>query len=120
VWILDRPNTVGGPVEGLMLNARCESSVGSGAMPMRHGLTLGELARWFVETLHLDVFFPLEVRSIAADDAWLSPFGKLHSLTARDFAPLYPRWSEAMNVRRMLDPAGRLLNPYFKRLLDND
>ena len=47
-------------------------------------------------------------------------WGKLHSLVARDLAPLYPRWSEAMKVRRMLDPAGRLLNPYLKRLLDND
>jgi uncharacterized protein YbbC (DUF1343 family) len=32
-----------------------ESFVGSGALPMRHGLTLGELARWFVATLNLDV-----------------------------------------------------------------
>ena len=43
------------PVEGLMLRTGGESFVGAAAMPMRHGLTLGELARWFVETLHLDV-----------------------------------------------------------------
>jgi uncharacterized protein YbbC (DUF1343 family) len=55
VWVLDRPNPVGRPVEGLMLRPGCESFVGAGAMPMRHGLTLGELARWFVKTLHLDV-----------------------------------------------------------------
>jgi uncharacterized protein YbbC (DUF1343 family) len=55
VWVLDRPNPVGRPVEGLMLRPDCESFVGAGAMPMRHGLTLGELARWFVKTLHLDV-----------------------------------------------------------------
>jgi uncharacterized protein YbbC (DUF1343 family) len=55
VWVLDRPNPVGRPVEGLMLRAGCESFVGAGAMPMRHGLTLGELAQWFVATLHLDV-----------------------------------------------------------------
>ena len=48
VWVLDRPNPVGRPVEGLMLRAGCESFVGAGAMPMRHGLTLGELARWFM------------------------------------------------------------------------
>ena len=46
VWILDRPNPLGRPVEGLTLRAGCESFVGAGAMPMRHGLTLGELARW--------------------------------------------------------------------------
>jgi uncharacterized protein YbbC (DUF1343 family) len=55
VWVLDRPNPVGRPVEGLMLRPGCESFVGAGAMPMRHGLTLGELARWFVRTLRLDV-----------------------------------------------------------------
>src|SRR5947209_7632130 len=55
VWILDRPNPVGRPVEGLTLRPGCESFVGAGAMPMRHGLTLGELARWFVSTLRLDL-----------------------------------------------------------------
>ena len=108
-----------------------------------------------IESQRPDVFFPIEVRSIAADDAWLSPFhdrasgsiavhahykddyrflyelvepilrrhggrphwGKLHSLTARELAPLYPHWEEAMEVRRMLDPDGRLLNPYLRRLL---
>ena len=55
VWILDRPNPAGRPVEGLTLRAGWESFVGAGAMPMRHGLTMGELARWFVATLKLDV-----------------------------------------------------------------
>ncbi len=55
VWVLDRPNPVGRPVEGLTLRPGCESFVGAGAMPMRHGLTLGEMARWFVSTLRLDV-----------------------------------------------------------------
>jgi uncharacterized protein YbbC (DUF1343 family) len=55
VWILDRPNPVGRPVEGLTLRPGCESFVGAAAIPMRHGLTLGELAGWFVQTLRLDV-----------------------------------------------------------------
>jgi len=55
VWVLDRPNPVGRPVEGLNLRAGWESFVGAGALPMRHGLTLGELALWFVQTLRLDV-----------------------------------------------------------------
>ncbi len=55
VWVLDRPNPVGRPVEGLTLAAGWESFVGAGPLPMRHGLTLGELARWFVRTLRLDV-----------------------------------------------------------------
>jgi uncharacterized protein YbbC (DUF1343 family) len=55
VWILDRPNPAGRPVEGLTLRAGWESFVGAGALPMRHGLTMGEIARWFVATLRLDV-----------------------------------------------------------------
>ncbi|MDW8324046.1 MAG: DUF1343 domain-containing protein [Burkholderiales bacterium] len=55
VWVLDRPNPVGRPVEGLALRAGWESFVGAGPMPMRHGLTLGELGLWFVRRFRLDV-----------------------------------------------------------------
>jgi uncharacterized protein YbbC (DUF1343 family) len=55
VWVLDRPNPIGRPVEGLGLRPGWESFVGAGPLPMRHGLTLGELAGWFVKTLRLDV-----------------------------------------------------------------
>ena len=55
VWVLDRPNPAGRPVEGLSLRAGWESFVGAGPMPMRHGLTMGEMARWFVRELALDV-----------------------------------------------------------------
>lgn len=55
VWILDRPNPVGRPIEGLSLRPGWDSFVGAGPMPMRHGLTMGELALWFVATLKLDV-----------------------------------------------------------------
>ena len=55
VVVLDRPNPAGRPIEGLRLRAGWESFVGAGALPMRHGLTLGELARWFARELGLDV-----------------------------------------------------------------
>jgi uncharacterized protein YbbC (DUF1343 family) len=55
VWVLDRPNPIGRPIEGLSLLPGCESFVGPGPIPMRHGLTLGELARWLVFALKLDV-----------------------------------------------------------------
>jgi uncharacterized protein YbbC (DUF1343 family) len=55
VWVLDRPNPVGRPVEGLTLRAGWESFVGAGPMPMRHGLTLGELGHWFIRELRLDL-----------------------------------------------------------------
>ena len=55
VWVLDRPNPAGRPIEGLRLRAGWESFVGAGPLPMRHGLTLGEAATWFVRTLKLRV-----------------------------------------------------------------
>jgi uncharacterized protein YbbC (DUF1343 family) len=55
VWVLDRPNPAGRPVEGLTLGPGWESFVGAGPMPMRHGLTLGELGTWFLEHFQLDV-----------------------------------------------------------------
>ncbi len=55
VWILDRPNPAGRPIEGLCLRSGWESFVGAGPLPMRHGLTMAELAQWFVATLQLDV-----------------------------------------------------------------
>ena len=55
VWILDRPNPAGRPIEGLLLQSGWESFVGAGALPMRHGLTMAELARWFVATLRLEL-----------------------------------------------------------------
>jgi uncharacterized protein YbbC (DUF1343 family) len=55
VWVLDRPNPIGRPVEGLRLRPGWESFVGAGPLPMRHGLTLGELGGWFVKTGRLDV-----------------------------------------------------------------
>src|SRR5215203_6134585 len=55
VWVLDRPNPAGRPIEGLTLLPGWESFVGAGPIPMRHGLTLGELGAWFVDTMKLDV-----------------------------------------------------------------
>lgn len=55
VWVLDRPNPAGRPVEGFTLEPGWESFVGAGPMPMRHGMTLGEIGHWFVATFNLDV-----------------------------------------------------------------
>jgi len=57
VWVLDRPNPAGRPVEGTILQAGWESFVGAGPLPMRHGLTLGELGNWFVDKWKLDVAY---------------------------------------------------------------
>ncbi len=55
VWVLDRPNPAGRPIEGLALRPGWESFVGAGPLPMRHGLTLGELGDWFIRKFKLDV-----------------------------------------------------------------
>ena len=55
VWVLDRPNPAGRPIEGTILLPGWESFVGAGPIPMRHGLTLGELGHWFVDHFKLDV-----------------------------------------------------------------
>lgn len=55
VWVLDRPNPAGRPVEGLSLRKGWESFVGAAPMPMRHGMTMGELGHWFIDELKLNV-----------------------------------------------------------------
>ncbi|MFN3988516.1 MAG: exo-beta-N-acetylmuramidase NamZ domain-containing protein [Rhodocyclaceae bacterium] len=70
VWVLDRPNPAGRPVEGLTLRPGWESFVGAGAMPMRHGMTMGELGHWFIAALGLE----LEYRVVTMS-GWLPNAG---------------------------------------------
>lgn len=65
VWVLDRPNPAGRPVEGLTLLPGWESFVGAGPMPMRHGMTLGEMGAWFIDHFKLDVAY-----RVIAMQAW--------------------------------------------------
>jgi len=65
VIVLDRPNPAGRPVEGLILRPGWESFVGAGSMPMRHGLTMGEMGHWFINTLKLDVEY-----DVVTMDGW--------------------------------------------------
>jgi uncharacterized protein YbbC (DUF1343 family) len=70
VWVLDRPNPAGRPVEGLTLRQGWESFVGAGPIPMRHGLTLGELGLWFIDTFKIDVDYKvIEMEGYAPDAA---------------------------------------------------
>ncbi len=55
VVVLDRPNPAGRPIEGSLLEPGWESFVGAGPLLMRHGLTFGELARWFAAQRGLDL-----------------------------------------------------------------
>jgi uncharacterized protein YbbC (DUF1343 family) len=70
VIVLDRPNPAGRPVEGLSLRAGWESFVGAGPIPMRHGMTLGELGHWFIDHYRLDVDY-----SVIAMAGWQPDVG---------------------------------------------
>lgn len=98
VWVLDRPNPAGRPVEGLTLRAGWESFVGAGPMPMRHGLTLGEIGRWFIDHYGLDVDYQVvQMEGYAPDAApgygwptervWINPSPNAANVNmARDYA----------------------------------
>jgi uncharacterized protein YbbC (DUF1343 family) len=96
VWVLDRPNPAGRPVEGLTLRSGWESFVGAGPMPMRHGLTLGELGHWFIRTLRIDVEY-----EVVAMEGW-----------APDSAPGYG-WP--LDERTWVNPSPNAPNPSMAR-----
>jgi uncharacterized protein YbbC (DUF1343 family) len=79
VWVLDRPNPAGRPVEGLRLQPGWESFVGAGPLPMRHGLTLGEAGKWFIKQFNLNLDYkviPLEGWDRIGwpvDRSWVNP-----------------------------------------------
>jgi uncharacterized protein YbbC (DUF1343 family) len=98
VWVLDRPNPAGRPIEGTLLLPGQESFVGAGPMPMRHGLTLGEMGRWFIEHFKLDVDYRvIEMEGWQPETApgfgwpdsrlWINPSPNATNLNmARDYA----------------------------------
>jgi uncharacterized protein YbbC (DUF1343 family) len=96
VWILDRPNPIGRPVEGLRLRPGWESFVGAGPLPMRHGLTLGELAGWFVRRLGLDVEC-----DVVGMEGWVP-----------DCAPGFG-WP--LNLRPWINPSPNAATPFMAR-----
>ncbi|HEV3119079.1 MAG TPA: exo-beta-N-acetylmuramidase NamZ domain-containing protein, partial [Gemmataceae bacterium] len=87
VVVLDRPNPIGGlAVEGPMLDAGRESFVAFHRLPVRYGMTIGELARLYKGERGLDV--DLEVvamenwrRGDFYDLPWINPSPNLRSLT---------------------------------------
>ena len=81
VWILDRPNPAGRPIEGTILEEGWESFVGAGPLIMRHGLTFAELAGWYVALEKLDLDLNI-VPMLDYDPAGAPGFGwPLHELS---------------------------------------
>lgn len=90
VWVLDRPNPIGRPIEGTVLRAGYESFVGAGPMPMRHGMTLGELGRWFIAHFKLDVAYRIIAMEGYRPDAgpgWGWPLGERSWINPSPNAP---------------------------------
>lgn len=96
VLVLDRPNPVNGrAVEGNCLSMDCSSFVGRYPIPMRHGLTIGEIARLFNH--HYGIGCHLEVipmagwkRAMGYSDTglpWVAPSPNLPTPTS---AGVYP------------------------------
>jgi uncharacterized protein YbbC (DUF1343 family)/CubicO group peptidase (beta-lactamase class C family) len=94
--ILDRPNPLGGDIcEGPVLDADKKSFVGHHPIPVRHGMTVGELAKMFAKENKLDVDLEIiEVENWRRElywDAtclvWTNPSPNMRSLTQ---AVLYP------------------------------
>ncbi len=47
IYILDRPNPLGGTMEGPLVDPGLKSFISIASIPLRHGMTVGELARYF-------------------------------------------------------------------------
>jgi uncharacterized protein YbbC (DUF1343 family) len=96
VVVCDRPNPIGGlAVEGALLRSGFESFVGLFPIPMRHGMTIGELARLFNDAFALGASLtvtPMEGwrREMYSDDTalpWVMPSPNMPTL---DTAVVYP------------------------------
>lgn len=94
--VLDRPNPIGGvEVQGPVLDAGSESFVGFHAIAVRHGMTVGELARMFQTELKMNVdlvVVPVEgwqrdQMFDAAGRLWVNPSPNMRNLNQ---ALLYP------------------------------
>ena len=94
--VCDRPNPIGGiQVEGALLSAGFESFVGQFPIPMRHGMTIGELAALFNEEFGIGAQVEIArmerwARSMYADEAglpWVMPSPNMPTI---DTAIVYP------------------------------
>jgi uncharacterized protein YbbC (DUF1343 family)/CubicO group peptidase (beta-lactamase class C family) len=94
--VLDRPNPIGGVViEGPLLDPKLQSFVGYHPLPLRHGMTLGELARLFNRERKIDAeleVIPVEGWSRSdlfykTNLLWVNPSPNMRTLAA---ALLYP------------------------------
>lgn len=105
VWVLDRPNPIGGAiVEGPVLDPRFASFIGLFAIPVRHGMTVGELANLFND--HFSIGCTLKVVPMSGytrDMLWPET-----GLQWVQTSPNIPEWSTALvyPATGLIDSAG--------------
>ncbi|MDO5661424.1 MAG: DUF1343 domain-containing protein [Brachybacterium sp.] len=98
VVVLDRPNPLGRATRGPGLDPACASFIGRADIPLQHGLTLGELARWFAAehipaatgsapALQVIETHGWDGDAAGPDDPWIMPSP---NMPTRDTAALYP------------------------------
>ncbi|MCA9129188.1 MAG: DUF1343 domain-containing protein [Planctomycetales bacterium] len=93
VVVLDRPNPIGGNVfEGPLLDENFQSFVGGACIPLRHGLTIAEMARFLVAEKSLDVDLHVVPMSGWRRDMMFQETG-LHFVWP---SPNIPRWQTAL------------------------
>jgi len=124
------------------------------SLPEENGLDCLKELRELMQTKHKDVSWPLEYRTLAADDILISTaqgretiaisahqssqlpheaffadvesifrnhrgrphWGKMHTHKAEELSRLYPKWDEFHAIRERLDPDGRFLNDFLRRI----
>lgn len=128
------------------------------SLPFAHGPDCFREIRELMRSEYPNVTWPVEYRTQAADEIYLSPafgretvaisvhqaaelpcrdffadaerifraydgrphWGKMHNLSAAQLRELYPQWDDFQAARRKLDPEGRFLNGYLRRLFGED
>lgn len=71
--VLDRPNPAGRTVEGMKLKKGWESFVGASTIPMRHGMTLGEMALWFKDNHGINLeLVVIKMENYSSQSPWPS------------------------------------------------
>lgn len=69
--VLDRPNPAGRSIEGMKLKKGWESFVGASTIPMRHGMTLGEMALWFKENHKINLeLVVIKMENYSSQSPW--------------------------------------------------
>ncbi len=104
VWVLDRPNPLGSVVEGPVLDPKFASFIGLYPLPIRHGMTMGELAKLYNERFEIGCMLRvIPMKNYARAMLWPET-----GLQWVQTSPNIPEWSTTLvyPATGLLDGAG--------------